>query len=134
MSMHVRLRLGDEEYAFPVESVSEVVAVGALSPVPGAPPSVLGIRNLRGRILPVFDLAAVLGVRGDAGRMRVVVAGEEHRSVGFAVDGVSDVCELAEPTEETHSPYLRGAVLAEGALIGVVDVEGVLVGLGEGES
>jgi len=129
VSTHVRLRLGDEEYALPVEWVSEVVDVGVLAPVPGAPASVLGIRNLRGRILPVFDLGALLGVRSGNERTRVVVAGEEHQSAGLAVDGVSDVCELPEPDEETQSPFLRGAVLADGALVGIVDVQRVLAAL-----
>ena len=61
MSIHVRFRVGDESFALPVGQVLEVAELGSLAPVPGAPPSVLGVRNLRGQVLPVIDLAGVLG-------------------------------------------------------------------------
>ena len=74
--VHVRLRVGRERYALPIENVLEVAELGALSAVPGAGGAVLGVRNLHGQVLPVFDLARVLAIAGDASAPRVVVA--EH--------------------------------------------------------
>jgi purine-binding chemotaxis protein CheW len=121
MTVHVRLRVGAEEYALPVEHVLEVVDVGSLAAVPGAPRAALGVRNLRGQILPVFDLAALLRIDGGDRRSRIVVAEERGRRVGLAVDDVSDVADLPEPAEETESAFLRGAVLIGEALVGVLD-------------
>ena len=59
--VHVRLRVGGESYAFGVEHVLEVAELGEIAPVPGAPAGVLGVRNLRGQVLPVFELASVFG-------------------------------------------------------------------------
>jgi purine-binding chemotaxis protein CheW len=130
--MHVRLRLGAEEYALPVEDVLEVVELGQLAAVPGAPSTVLGIRNLRGQILPVFDLARLFRVEAGGERSRVVVAGGAGRRIGLAVDAVTDVAELPEPAEETESEFLRGAVLLEDALVGVVDMRRLLAAIEDG--
>ena len=56
MGVHLRLRVGGERYALPIENVLEVTPLGELSGVPGAGGAVLGVRNLRGQVLPVFDL------------------------------------------------------------------------------
>jgi chemotaxis signal transduction protein len=120
--VHVRLRVGRERYAVPIENVLEVAELGVLSAVPGAGGAVLGVRNLRGQVLPVFDLARVLAIAGD-GSSRVVVAECDGRLAGLAVDEVTDVGELAGGAEETGAEHLSGAVLEDGQLVGIIDVE-----------
>jgi purine-binding chemotaxis protein CheW len=120
--IHVRLRVGNEAYALPVEHVLEVAELGRLAPVPGSPPEILGVRNLRGQILPVIDLARVLGIEREGTPARMLVAEQGGRRAGFAVDEVSDVGSLAEPAEETDSEFLVGAALDGDELVGVVDV------------
>lgn len=122
MTVHVRVRVGRESYALPVEHVLEVAELGHLSPVPGAAPVVLGVRNLRGQVLPVFDLARVFGVAHEGSPERLVVAQDGARLAGFAIDEVTDVDELPEPSEDGESAFLRGAALVDDALVGVVDV------------
>jgi purine-binding chemotaxis protein CheW len=127
----VRVRVAEEHYALPVEQVVEVVERGHLTPLPGAPPEVIGIHNLRGQVLPVVDLAAPLGLEArDPARIVIAEAGEGR--AGFAVDAVIDVAELPPASERRESPHLRGAVLVEGTLIGVLDVESVLAPLAGG--
>ena len=120
---HVRLRVGREHYAVPIENVLEVAKLGELSAVPGAGPAVLGVRNLHGQVLPVFDLAQVLAIARDATTARLVVAEHEGRLAGLAVDEVTDVAELTSGAEDTDAEYLSGAVLEDGQLVGVIDVE-----------
>ena len=122
MSIHVRLRVGSEVYAMPVEHVLEVAELGEVAQLPGAPPAVLGVRNLRGQILPVVDLAALLGITREGAPTRMLVAEEGGRLAGFAIDEVSDVGELAEPDEETSSEFLVGAALDGDELVGIVNV------------
>jgi purine-binding chemotaxis protein CheW len=122
VSVHVRLRVGGELYALPVENVVEVAELGAVSEVPGAPPAVLGVRNLRGRILPVVDFAALLGVPRTDVAPRVVIAEDDGRRACLAIDEVTQVGELPEPSEEAESELLRGAALDGGDLVGIVDV------------
>ena len=122
MSVHVRLRVASEAYAMPVEHVLEVADLGQVRAVPGARPELLGVRNLRGRILPVVDLALLLEIPRTAPPGRLLVAEAGGRRAGFAIDEVTEVGELADPAEETESDLLVGALFGEGELIGVIDV------------
>jgi purine-binding chemotaxis protein CheW len=122
-SVHVRLRMGRERYAMPIENVLEVAELGSLSALPGAGAAVLGVRNLRGQVLPVFDLARVLAIGGDAAPPRVVVVEHAGRLAGLAVDEVTDVVALAGTPEQTEAEYLSGAILEDGQLVGILDVE-----------
>jgi purine-binding chemotaxis protein CheW len=119
--VHVRVHLGRERYAVPIGNVREVADVGEVAPVPGAPAGVLGVRNLRGQVLPVIDLAAVLGVAAEGPR-RLLVAEDGDRRAGLAVDLVTDVETLPTAEEEASAPHLSGAALIDGELVGVVDV------------
>jgi chemotaxis signal transduction protein len=121
-SMHVRVLAGGEHYAIPVAGVLEIADPGEVSEVPGAPPEILGVRNLRGQVIPVIDLAAALDLQSSSDRERVVVVEDNGRLAGFAVDAVIDVGALGETTEEVDSQYLSGALLVDGALVGVVDI------------
>jgi purine-binding chemotaxis protein CheW len=122
-AVHVRVRLGDESYAVAVENVIEVAELGTLSPVPGSDRTVLGVQNSRGEVLPVFDLASVLGIRGDSLPQCLLVTELGSVRAGFAIDEVTDVCELPPIGEETQSKLLAGAALDDSGLIGVIDVE-----------
>ncbi|MBV8080522.1 MAG: chemotaxis protein CheW [Actinobacteria bacterium] len=90
------IRVGGERYAVPVENVREIADFGLVAALPGAGPAVLGVRNLRGQVLPVFDLAAVLGVERADGPLRILVAEDGGRRAGLAVDDVTDVGEESD--------------------------------------
>jgi purine-binding chemotaxis protein CheW len=122
VSVYVRLRVGSEAYAMPVEHVREVADLGAVQAIPGAGPEMLGVRNLRGQILPVVDLALLLGINAITRPDRLLVAEAGGRHAGFAIDAVSEVGELPDPTEETESDLLTGATLVGGDFIGIIDV------------
>jgi purine-binding chemotaxis protein CheW len=128
-AVHVRLRVGGEAYAFAVEHVLEVTDLGAIAPVPGAPANVVGVRNLRGEVLPVFDLASLFGIERDGGAQRMVVVEHDGRRAGFVIDDVVGVAELAAPEAAAESRFLRGASLDDGELVGVVDVPSLFEGL-----
>jgi purine-binding chemotaxis protein CheW len=130
VSDHVRLRVGSELYALPIENVLEVAELGELSAVPGAEAVVLGVRNLHGQVLPVFDLSQVLVSAGEATARRIVVTEHAGRLAGLAVDEVTDVSPLSAAIEETDAEYLSGALLEDGRLLGVIDVDRLFGGLG----
>jgi len=65
---------GGEWYALSMESVREVERVGRVTPVPGAPPFVRGLVNLRGEILPLLDMAALTGRKEARPASRLIVA------------------------------------------------------------
>ena len=124
--LHVRVRVAGEDYALPVTDVLEVADIGDITPVPGAVNAVIGLKNLRGTVITVVDLAAIMEISAIDPRQQIVVAEEGGRQVALAVDSVVGVEPVPKPSETVESPRLVGAALIDGSLIGVIDVKSVL--------
>lgn len=99
-------RIGAQLYAAPLDEVSEVIRDGELTPVPGAAADLLGVRHLRGRIVPVMDGRLRLGLpalpAADPASVRVVMLSQAGQRVGLRVDAVgellcSDGLDIAPP-------------------------------------
>ena len=105
--------LGSEEYGLPIEHVREIVRFAEPRPVASELPWMLGVINLRGRLVPVHDLATRLGVvtspaggrlrapegetpipRGTTAKLVIVDTGVEP--VGVLVDDVVEVLRVEE--------------------------------------
>lgn len=100
---YLTFTLGDEKFAIPVEWVQEVVEVEQVTKVPYAPDYMLGIINLRGRILPLLDTRLKLGLPKTATtrKSRIMVLdlqGKDDKSVqiGAMVDVAREVIELQD--------------------------------------
>jgi chemotaxis signal transduction protein len=124
--VHVRVRIAGEQYALPIEGVLEAAELGEVTPVPGAPAVVLGVRNLRGQLITVVDLATLFGLEDDSSPERIVITEAGNRRAGLAVEAILDVEPVSEPVEAAECEYLRGSVLADGQLVGVVDLSAAL--------
>lgn len=124
--VHLRVDVGAERYALPVEDILEVARIGEVTPLPGAGRPFLGVHNLRGEVLPVIDLGALLDVGAASAPDQIVVAQAGGLKAGLAVDAIVGVSELPSPDTATDSPALEGAALVDDALVGVVDVAGAL--------
>jgi len=122
----VRLRVGSETYAVPAGQVREVANLGPVRAVPGSRPELLGVCNLRGQIVPVVDLALLLGISRVAPPRCLLVTDVINREAGFAIDGVSGVGELADRVDDAKSGLLTGATLVGDDLVGLLDVPRVL--------
>lgn len=124
----VQLRLGAERYALAVEHVLEITAFSPPTSLPGARSELLGLVALRGRVLPVYDAAGILGVAGERSPARIVVVTDGATRAGVAVDEVSEVGPLPAPAA-ADEPLLSGMVLHDGRAIGVVDAPALLAEL-----
>lgn len=84
-------RVGEELFATELRAVEEAVEGVDASPIPDAPPAMIGIFALRDRTLPMYALARVLGLRHAAvGEMTLVMRPSGTR-IALAVDSVDDV-------------------------------------------
>ena len=129
----VAFQLAQEPYAVETRFVREVVALKDLAPVPCTPPFVLGVINVRGEILPVFDLKRLFGMpaRGLTNATRAVILRDGANEFGIVADAVLGVRPLRAadigPPPATltgiHAGFLRG-VTPEGLV--VIDAAGVL--------
>lgn len=89
--------LAGQRYAAPLSSVGEVIRDGEVTPVPGAAPELLGIRHLRGRIVPVLDGARRFGLastRAGGEQTRIVVLVHDGHRVGLRVDAVGELLQV----------------------------------------
>lgn len=105
-------RAGRERFCVPVEHVEEVVEWPEVTPVPLSPPSLIGIFNLRGCIVPVIDIAFTANSRPELSPRHVVVGlldspnADDGVRLGLAADEVIG-------TYTTRSPLLRDERPAE---------------------
>jgi purine-binding chemotaxis protein CheW len=93
---YVLFRLGPEEYGLPIAKVSSIIRYESTTPVPRSPDVVDGVINLRGRVIPVVNLARKLfdNEFHPTPSSRIVVAESESGAVGLAVDSASEVVTL----------------------------------------
>ncbi len=108
----LRVAIGDDRYAVELLRVQEVVRLAPVIAVRGAVPSLLGVMNLRGRVVPVHDLGSWLRrqpVEPDE-RARIVVLEYQDELVGLMVSAVTDVVTLDAPQIEPPTPGLRDRI------------------------
>lgn len=118
--------LGDDEHAIAEQHLHEVVAHRPITRLPGMPAWIRGVVNLRGRVLPVVDLAVrfgraetVVGKRTCLVVVEVAIDGE-RTALGLLVDAVSRVIDVAaseiEPApafgQQIRVEFVRGVVQA----------------------
>lgn len=100
---HVVFRIAGERFALPLEAVREVVLPQPpFARVPRASEAVRGVMNLRGRVVAVVDLAALVGLPPQAlaeSASHVLILDSGKRSLGFLIGGVVGVEPLAVPPE-----------------------------------
>lgn len=129
----LEFRLASERYAVETRFVTEVQPLRDLTPLPGTPPFVRGIVNLRGRILPVYDLKKFFALpeQGLTDLHRIVVVDGGDFEIGLLADVVIGVrmlpaAELSPPLPTLSAigaDYLKG-ISAERLV--VLDLERVL--------
>jgi purine-binding chemotaxis protein CheW len=87
--------LAGEEYALPIASVSEIIRHTTLRSVASDTPGVRGVIGLRGKIIPIVDLAIRLGLpltQADSGESgKIVILDADGSQIGVCVDQVDEV-------------------------------------------
>ena len=84
--------LGAEQYALPIQQVHEIIRYAQPRSVASTVDWVRGVISLRGRIVPVYDLAARLGVSSELSEQtKIVIVETESETAGVIVDDVEEV-------------------------------------------
>lgn len=87
-------RVGAEAFAFDLAAAEEAVELDAVHPVPDMPDAMLGVFDLRGRLVPVYSPADALRTARGPGEGVLLLMRAEDRRVGIVVDDVQDVVVL----------------------------------------
>ena len=122
----IQLPVGEDLYALPIEDVRQVVATSATTPLVTAPDVVLGLFNLRGEIVPVLDVAGLLGLGRIDRTTVVVVVNTQHGPAALAVTGMPERIELDTPVGECDLPAARGTYQVGDHLVVLLDLDALL--------
>src|SRR5882672_4515395 len=95
-------RCGGQVLAVEAGAVREILGASEPTRIPGAPPAVLGLVNVRGTLVPVVDAARAVGLPGESRRGTLIIVERHGRPVALAVDEVLDLVSVAA------SPWMTG--------------------------
>ena len=124
---HVDFHVDGTRYALPLSEVSQVVLQPeGLVRVPRAPAPVLGVVNLRGRVVTVVDLALLLDLPRPAQPQRKLILLERgRRDLALSVtdvEGFETVEIVSSQPRESRAP-VRGVTRVKGAAVTVLDAD-----------
>lgn len=133
---YLTFRLAAEEYAIEILRVQEIRGYSAITPIPNMPASMKGFLNLRGAVVPVFDLRIRFGIKDVEYNpfTVIIVANVQQQVVGLVVDSVSEVLTIkaadVEPPPElggdVDTSFLTGVAKAGESLVALLTIEKVV--------
>ncbi len=132
--------LCDNQYGIDIRLVKEINRKIKYTPVPGAPPHIVGLFNMRGQVVTLFDLAEILGYDDLCEKDNptcIILKNREQRPdfVGFLVDKLGDVrdvspeeCEMLPVNgDQVQDKYLKEIIKTESQLIMSIDPDKIFV-------
>jgi purine-binding chemotaxis protein CheW len=139
-TQYLTFRIADETYAVGILKIREILRYETVTKVPTTPQSIRGVLNLRGRVVPVVDLAVRLGLpESTVTKWSCVIIVEteldgEQTVMGVMVDSVKEVIELLSNEIEPPPPfgtqvrvsYLTGMAKCDNKFILILDIDEIL--------
>lgn len=132
----VTFTIAEQLFGIPVLKVQDVLSTYQLTPIPLAPPEVMGSLNLRGRVITAIDVRLRLGLpaRPDGSSHKSIVAENDHELYSLMVDSVGEVLALSKADYERNPPtlddkfraYSDGIYRLDDQLLVVLDVQRLL--------
>ncbi|MEZ5692100.1 MAG: chemotaxis protein CheW [Rickettsiales bacterium] len=125
--------VGDEEYGVDIMTVLEIKGWTPTTRLPNSQDYMRGVMNLRGAIIPIFDLRTRFhqGETEVTPKHVVIVLAIESRNIGILVDTVSDILDVdtqqikPAPSGDSHmdSDYINGLISLDNRMVVLLDVE-----------
>ncbi len=132
----VGVKLGDEEYAIDVLKISTIIRSIEITIVPRTESYILGVMNLRGKVVPVIDLRVRFNLaKNDFDKAtRIIVVSINDENIGFVVDEVTEVMRIKRSMVEPTPPlvgsisqeYILGICKYDSRLIMLLDIDRVI--------
>ncbi len=120
--------LDDEEYGVEIRKVKEIIKMMHITPVPNSPFYIKGILNLRGKVIPVFDLRLKFGLEfreydSETNIIIMDIDTEESKILlGAVVDSVHDIIQFDDGEIETAPAF--GVDVDTDSILGIGMFEG----------
>lgn len=124
---YLAFTLADQEFASDIAAVREIRALERVAPLPDSPAFLLGVMDLRGKVVPVVDLRRrfKLPARPEGVAPIVVIVDVAAQVVGMTVDRVTEVLSLPPSAWSPPPPLFQGP--ARAFVSGVADLDGRLI-------
>ena len=126
--------LGSEEYALPIRQVHEIIRYTEPRSVAAESGWIRGVISLRGKIIPVYDLAARLGLETEerAGGGKIVIVETATDMAGVVVDEVEEVLTVEDAQLDAvpaaGSASIEAIAKIDDRLVILLDPEGIFAG------
>ncbi len=128
--------LEDEEYGIEILKVREIIGMMPITPVPQSQHTLKGVINLRGKIIPVFDLRLIFGMgeKDYDSETCIIIVDVAGRLAGIVVDTVSEVMDVRDDDIETssgleagfNSQFIMGISKVNDKIRILVDIDNIL--------
>ena len=124
--------IGEDNYAIPVDLLTEIIISQKIFPVPTTPTHVLGVINLRGSIVPIVDIRPALGLPPLSTPGQIAILKQDTLTLGIVVDNVSEVVGVPEssvqeiPTDYGARPGKNRSRFVKGIVQRGADVSALL--------
>jgi purine-binding chemotaxis protein CheW len=133
---YVTVMVDEQMFGLPIDRVHDVFIASSLTDVPLAPREIVGLLNLRGRVVTAMCMRRRLGLPDRKEDGRNMAVGLEHKgeSYGLLVDQVGEVMKLGADTHEPNPVHMdkrwvklsRGVHRLDDKLLVILDVDAVL--------
>ena len=102
--------LSEERYAIETPFVKEAFTIQELTPIPGTPPFLSGVMNVRGQIIPVVDLKELFGIRkeGIISSSKTLILENEGYEIAILADSISSMARIHESSINTVPSTVHG--------------------------
>ena len=140
VNQFVTFSAGENAYGIDIMSVREIRSWSPTTPLPGRPFGAKGVLDIRGSVVEVYDLSAILGgpsIEARAGHVVLVVA-LNRTNVGILVDTVSDIIfaepgDFRDPPAAGHGAKVSGLVQQGDLLVAILDLQALFADAGVGQ-
>lgn len=120
----ISFEVAGQKFVAPMGEVAEILAVPEFVPIPLTKPWLLGVANVRGRLLPIADLAKFLGLLGRESlkKRKIMVVDEDGVFSGILVDQILGIMQFTQseyqaralPESSPFAPYNHGVFVKDG--------------------
>ena len=105
----VCFKIGNEEYGIDILQVQEILKIPKVTRLPKSKVHILGVIDLRGKVIPIIDLGKKFGIISDLMKStRAIVVDIDGKQVGLAIDSVSHVVKVDTGDIEPPPPVVKG--------------------------
>lgn len=125
-----------QTFCLEITQIHEIRRWSPVTVMPHSPPDVMGVMNLRGAVIPIFDLATRFGLGSTQQNDRnvVIVSSIADKAVGLLVDSVSeiisirtdDIKETPDVKSEATRECVQGVISIEGEMVRVLNLKSVI--------